>query len=124
MLKSLKHRIICQNAFENHMQFNSALENEGVHQKAEGGGKAWSTLGRMVHIKTGGGGGGRENSWSETNVRGDQGQVSWRPTTVKRRQFSQSTVGTGQTEYHEALPSSANVQSHLTSSFVDDGNAL
>ena len=26
-------------------------------------------------------------------------------------------------EYHEALPSSANVQSHLTSSFADDGNA-
>ena len=27
------------------------------------------------------------------------------------------------TEYHKALPSSANVQSHLTSSFSDDGNA-
>ena len=26
-------------------------------------------------------------------------------------------------KYHEALPSSANVQSHLTSSFADDGNA-
>ena len=26
-------------------------------------------------------------------------------------------------EYYEALPSSANVQSHLTSSFDDDGNA-
>ena len=55
------------------------------------------------------------------------GPVSWRPTTVKWRQFSQSnrhsTIGTPQTEYHEALPSSANVQWHLTSSFTDDGNA-
>ena len=33
------------------------------------------------------------------------------------------TIGTRQTEYHEALPSSANVQPHLTSSFADDGNA-
>ena len=57
----------------------------------------------------------------------DLGPVSWRPTTVKWRQFSQSnrhsTIGTRQTQYHEALPSSANVQSHLTSSFTDDGNA-
>ena len=56
-----------------------------------------------------------------------QGPVSWRPTTVKWRQFSQSnpqsTIGTRQTEYHEALPSSANVQSHFISSFADDGNA-
>ena len=56
-----------------------------------------------------------------------QGPVSWRPTTVKWRQFSQSnrhsTIGTRQAEYHEALPSSANVQWHLTSSFADDGNA-
>ena len=52
------------------------------------------------------------------------GPVSWRPTTVKWRQFSQSNrhskardtpalrhsiIGTRQTEYHEALPSSANV---------------
>ena len=48
-------------------------------------------------------------------------------TTVKWRQFSQpnrhSTFGTRQTEYHEALPSSADVQSHLTSSFANDGNA-
>ena len=54
------------------------------------------------------------------------GPVSWRLMTVKWRQFSQSnrhsTIGTRQTEYHEALPSSANVQSHLTSSFADDGN--
>ena len=54
------------------------------------------------------------------------GPESWRPTTVKWRQFSQSnrhsTIGTRETEYHEALPSSANVQSHLTSSFTDDGN--
>ena len=57
----------------------------------------------------------------------DQGPASWRPTTVKWRQFSQSnrhyTIGTRQTKYHEVLPSSANVQSHLTSSFADDGNA-
>ena len=50
-----------------------------------------------------------------------------RPTTVKWRQFSRSnrhsTIGTRQTEYHVAIPSSENVQSHLTSSFADDGNA-
>ena len=55
------------------------------------------------------------------------GPVSWRPTTVKWRQPAQSnrhsTIGTWQTEYHEALPSSVNVQSHLTSSFADGGNA-
>ena len=34
-----------------------------------------------------------------------------------------STLGARQTEYHEALTSSANVQSRLTSSFADDGNA-
>ena len=55
------------------------------------------------------------------------GPVSWRPTTVKWRQFSQSnrhsTIGTRQTEYHEALPLSVNMQSQLTSSFTDDGNA-
>ena len=33
------------------------------------------------------------------------------------------TVGTRQTEYHKALQSSVNVQSNLTSSFADDGNA-
>ena len=59
----------------------------------------------------------------------DQGPVSWRPTTVKWRQSSQSnrnsTIGARQTEYHEAIrvPSSANVQSHLTLSFADDGKA-
>ena len=57
----------------------------------------------------------------------DLGPVSWRPTTVKWWQSSQSnrhsTIGTPQTQYHEELPSSANVQSHLTSSFADDGNA-
>ena len=57
----------------------------------------------------------------------DLGSISRRPSTAKWRQFSQSnrhsTIGTRQTEYHEALPSSANVQSHLTSSFEDDGNA-
>ena len=55
------------------------------------------------------------------------GPVSWRLTTVKWRQFSQSnhhsTIGTRQTEYHETLPLSANMQSHLTSSFADNGNA-
>ena len=58
---------------------------------------------------------------------GVQGPVSWRPTTVKWRQSSQSnhhfTIGTRQTQYHEALPSLANVQSHLTSSLADDDNA-
>ena len=34
-----------------------------------------------------------------------------------------STIGTRQTEHHEVLSSSANVQSHLTSSFADDGDA-
>ena len=51
---------------------------------------------------------GRPHLWSGS-TRG-QGPVSWRPTTVKWRQFSQSnrhsTIGTRQTEYHEALPSS------------------
>ena len=54
-----------------------------------------------------------------------QGPVSWRPATVKWRQSSQSnrhsTISTWQTKYHEALPSLANVQSHLTSSFANDG---
>ena len=53
-----------------------------------------------------------------------QRPVSWRPTTVRWRQSNRhSTIGTRQTEYHEALPSSVNVQSHLTSSFADDDNA-
>ena len=47
--------------------------------------------------------------------------------TTKWRQFSQSnrhsTISTRQTQYHEALPSSVNVQPHLTSSFADDSNA-
>ena len=34
-----------------------------------------------------------------------------------------STIDTRQTQYHEALPSSANVQSNLTSSFAVDGKA-
>ena len=33
------------------------------------------------------------------------------------------TIDTRLTQYPEALPSSVNVQSHLTSSFADDGNA-
>ena len=32
-------------------------------------------------------------------------------------------IGTWQTEYHDALPSSANMQSHLTSSIANEGNA-
>ena len=60
-------------------------------------------------------------------ARAEQWSVSWRPTTVKWRQFSQSNrhsaINTRQTQYHEALPSSVNVQSHLTSSFANDGNA-
>ena len=55
----------------------------------------------------------------------DQGPVSWRPTTVKWRQFSQSnrhsTIGTRQTEYHEALPSSANDEVRCDCTFADDG---
>ena len=46
----------------------------------------------------------------------------WRPRTVKWWQFSlsncHSTTSTQQTEYREALPLSANVQSHLTLSFA------
>ena len=52
--------------------------------------------------------------------------VSWRPTTVKWRQFSQSnrhsTIGTRQTEYHEALPSYANDEMRCDCTFADDGN--
>ena len=69
----------------------------------------------------------RYQLWQKAYGDGKQGPVSWRPTTVKWRQFSQSnrhsTIGTRQTEYHEALPSSANMQSPLTSSFAVDGNA-
>ena len=57
-----------------------------------------------------------------------QGLVSWMLTTVKWWQFSQSnchsTIGTRQTEYHEAVPSLANVQSHfviLSLSSADGG---
>ena len=62
-----------------------------------------------------------------TGLQASQRPVSWRPATVKWRQFSQSnrhsTVGTRQIEYREALPSSVNVQSYLTSSLADDDNA-
>ena len=55
-----------------------------------------------------------------------QGPVSWRPTTFKWRQFSRSnrhsTIGTRQTEYHEAL-SSANDEMRCDCTFADDGNA-
>ena len=56
-----------------------------------------------------------------------QGPVSWRPTAVKWRQFSQSnchsTIGTRQTEYHEALPSSVNDEVRCDCTFADDGSA-
>ena len=56
-----------------------------------------------------------------------QGPVSWRPTTVKWWQFSQSnshsTIGNRQTEYYEALPSSANDEVRCDCTFADDGNA-
>ena len=55
------------------------------------------------------------------------GAVSWRPTTVKWRQFSQSsrhsTIGTQETEYHEALPSSAVDKVRCDCTFADDANA-
>ena len=55
------------------------------------------------------------------------GPVSSRPATVKWRQLSksnrQSTIGTRQTEYHEALPSSANDEARCDCKFTDDGNA-
>ena len=53
--------------------------------------------------------------------------ISWRPRTVKWRQFSQSnrhsTIGTRQTEYHEALPSSVNIEVRCDCTFADDGDA-
>ena len=55
------------------------------------------------------------------------GPVSWRPTTVKKRQFSQSNrhanIGTRQTEYHEAVPSSANDEVRYDCTLTDDSNA-
>ena len=49
------------------------------------------------------------------------------PGAVKWWQFSQSnrhsTIGTRQTEYHEALPSSANDEVRCDCTFADDGNA-
>ena len=62
------------------------------------------------------------NQWME-----NQGPVSRRPTTIKWWQSSQSnrhsTIGTRQTEYHEALPSSANDEIRCDCMFADDGNA-
>ena len=59
--------------------------------------------------------------------RSELGPVSWRPTTVKWRQFSMfkrhSTISTRQTEYHEALPSSANDEVRCDCTFADNGNA-
>ena len=57
----------------------------------------------------------------------EQRPVSWRPTSVKCRQSSQSnrhsTVSTRQTERHEALPSSVNDEVRCDGTFADDGNA-
>ena len=54
-------------------------------------------------------------------------RITWGRYHGGRRQSSQSnrhsTIGTRQNKDHEALPSSANVQSHLTSSFAGNGNA-
>ena len=47
-------------------------------------------------------------------------EVDDRQVTTVQPSFS---IGIRQTEYHEALPSLANEQSHLTSSFADDVNA-
>ena len=56
-----------------------------------------------------------------------QGLVLCRPMTVKWQQFSQSnrhsTIGTQQTEYHEALTSSVNDKLGCDSTFNDDGTA-
>ena len=58
---------------------------------------------------------------------GGLGPVSWRPTTIRGPQSSQSnrhsTSGTQQTEYHEALPSSANDEVRCDCTFANDGNA-
>ena len=55
-----------------------------------------------------------------------KGPAWWRPTTVKWRQSSlssrHSTIGTRQTEYHEALPSSANDEVRCDCTFADNGN--
>ena len=64
---------------------------------------------------------------SGPDLLGPLGPVSWRPTTVKWRQSPQSnrhsTIGSRQTEYHEALPSSANDEVRCDCTFADDGNA-
>ena len=57
----------------------------------------------------------------------DQGPVPWRLMTVKWWQLSQSnchsTIGTRQTEYHGALPSSANDEMRCDCTFANGGNA-
>ena len=57
----------------------------------------------------------------------DQGPISWRPTTVKWRQSSQSNrhsiIGTRQTEYYEELPSLADDEVRYDCTFADDDNA-
>ena len=65
-----------------------------------------------------------ETEWQARQI-SQLGPVSWRPTTVKWRQFSQSNrhspIGTRQTEYHEALPSSSNDEVRCDCTFADDG---
>ena len=55
------------------------------------------------------------------------GPISWKLTTVKWRQSSQSnrhsTIGARQTECHEALTSSANDEVRCDCTFTDDANA-
>ena len=65
--------------------------------------------------------------WIVKSINWELEPVSWRPTTVRWRQFSQSnrhsTIGPRQTEYHEALPLSANDEVRCDCTFTDDGNA-
>ena len=62
-------------------------------------------------------------------LRGLAGQrcsEAWQGRDAQRLVRAEMLIGlAGQTgsEYHEALPSSVNVQSHLTSLFADDDNA-
>ena len=70
----------------------------------------------------------RKSNFSSAKTKHKQNKINNRPTTVKWRQFSQSnrhpTIGTRQTEYQEALPSSANDEVRCDCTFADDGNAL
>ena len=68
-----------------------------------------------------------QGHWGGEQYWKNLGPVSWRSMAFKWWQFSQSnrhsTIPTRQTEYREVLPSSAYMQSHLTSSFADIVNA-